>query len=180
MSDVLSLMFDPATWEGAMVYGLLFALAAWLAGAAITRAVSRSQRFLTDPTAIGFLGALARVTISVFAIILYVHQIPALRHLGAAVLTSVGLISVVLGLAAQTTLNNLIAGLALVLYRPFHLGDEVELASPVQRRGVVTELSLGFTVLQSADHERVIVPNGVMSMAILINRGRPAPPHPDA
>jgi small-conductance mechanosensitive channel len=176
MSDTLSIMFDPATWEGAVVYGALFAFAAWLAGAAITRAVSRSQQMLTDPTAVRFLGALARVTISVFAVILYVHQIPALRHLGSAVLTSVGLISVVLGLAAQTTLNNLIAGLALVLYRPFHLGDEVELASPVQKRGVVTDLSLGFTVLQSAENERIIVPNGVMSTAILINRGHPAPP----
>ena len=53
-----------------------------------------------------------------------------LRGLGTAWLTSAGVAAVVVGLAAQNTLGNLIAGVSLVLYRPFHLGDHLQVSVP--------------------------------------------------
>ena len=48
-------------------------------------------------------------------LVLYAHLIPALRSMGTALLTGVSVVSVIIGLAAQNTLGNLIAGISLLL-----------------------------------------------------------------
>ena len=91
------------------------------------------------------------------------------RFLGTALLTGVSVVSVVLGLAAQNTLGNLIAGLSLVLYRPFKVGDVLQVNTP---RGVVTatveQLALGYTSLRDADQQQVIVPNSVLAGSVVV------------
>jgi small-conductance mechanosensitive channel len=64
------------------------------------------------------------------AFILYLHFIPPLQAFATALLAGVSVVSIVLGLAAQNTLGNLIAGFSLVLYHPFHVGDVVQLNTP--------------------------------------------------
>ena len=49
---------------------------------------------------------------------------------GTALLAGVSVASIVVGLAAQNTLSNLVAGFSLLLYRPFHIGDRVQLGTP--------------------------------------------------
>ena len=61
--------------------------------------------------------------IAVAGIVAYAHLIPELRSIGTALLTGVSLASIVIGLAAQSTLGNLISGIALVLYRPLRVGS---------------------------------------------------------
>ncbi len=114
MPNVLSFalhdFFDPGTWPGAAFYGVAFVAAAWLAGRVVRLAVHRAldgHLPRADPTAIKFLGQLARLAIYVVALISYVYQIPVLRQLGAVCLTSVGVASIVVGIAAQNTLGNL-------------------------------------------------------------------------
>jgi small-conductance mechanosensitive channel len=120
-------------------------------------------------TALNFVVQFLRVVIFLIALILYAHLIPALRAMGTALLAGVSVASVVVGLAAQNTLSNLVAGFSLLLYRPFHVGDSVQLATP---RGVsigtVTSLSLGYTVLTDSDNHEIIVPNSVMVTQVII------------
>src|SRR5258707_906817 len=101
-------MFDPAKPAGALAYGLFIFLLAWLTGRAlglgIERMMRRPRHLAADPTAIRFLGQLARVGVYVFAFVTYAHLVPALHSLGTAWLASVGVVSVVFGLAAQNTL----------------------------------------------------------------------------
>lgn len=56
-------------------------------------------------------------------LILYAHLIPVLRSMGTALLAGASVASVVIGLAAQSTLGNLVAGVSITIYRPFRLGD---------------------------------------------------------
>jgi len=92
-----------------------------------------------------------------------------LRAVGTALLAGVSVASVVVGLAAQNTLSNLIAGFSLLLYRPFHLGDQVQLNTPKGvETGAVYSLSLGYTVLKNAVNEEIIVPNSVMVSQVII------------
>jgi small-conductance mechanosensitive channel len=109
--------------------------------------------------------------------LIYAHLIPELRALGTALLAGVSVVSVVLGLAAQSTLGNLVAGVSLVLYRPVRVGDSVQLNSP---KGLITatveRVSLGYTVLRDADSSEIIVPNSVMAGSVVIRiRGTHAP-----
>ena len=98
------------------------------------------------------------------------HTIPALQALGTAWLASVGVVSVVLGLAAQNTLGNLIAGISLLLYRPFNLGDHVQVTAPTGlETGVVESLNLGYTILRTPDNRRVVIPNSAMASQTSVN-----------
>lgn len=87
------------------------------------------------------------------------------------------MVSVVLGLAAQNTLGNLIAGMSLVLYRPIRVGDSVQLTTP---RGLTTaaveQVSLGYTLLRATDGGEVIVPNSLMISSVVIRLDDPDGP----
>jgi hypothetical protein len=89
---------DPGTWPGAVSYGVIFVFVAWLAGRAVRLAVHRALGGhvpRADPTAVKFLGQLARLSIYVVALLSFVYEIPVLRQLGGVWLTSVGVVSVI-------------------------------------------------------------------------------------
>jgi small-conductance mechanosensitive channel len=87
-------------------------------------------------------------------------------------------VSIVLGLAAQNTLGNLIAGFSLVLYHPFHVGDVVLLNTPKGlTTGTVEALSLGNTQLRDTEGAEIIVPNSVMASSVLVRMGRKEASH---
>lgn len=165
---------DRDTPLGALLYGIVFAIAAWLFGRmlhlAVHRLLARDTRALVDRTTINFLAQLARIGVYIFAFISYAHLIPALSKLGTAWLASVSVISVIMGLAAQNTLGNLIAGVSLVLYRPFKLGDRMQISAPTGvESGVVETLGLGYTVLKTDDNRRIVVPNSIMASQTTVN-----------
>lgn len=167
--DVLRLILDPKNLAGALFYAVIFLIIALMAGRLARLLARRSAQHLSDVTALNFVVQFLQVVIFLIALILYAHLIPALRAIGTALLTGVSVASVVVGLAAQNTLGNLIAGFSLLLYRPFHVGDQIQLATP---RGVaigtVTALSLGYTVLTDPDNHEIIVPNSVMVSQVII------------
>lgn len=176
---------DPSTWPGALLLGLIFFVGAWLVGRAVRLAIHRyldkAERAGADPTGIRFLGQLANLGVYIFAFLIYSHLVPPLQKLGTAWLTSMGVLSVVLGLAAQSTLGNLISGISLVLYRPFKLGDTIQVAAPSGlETGTVENISLGYTVLKTADERRLVIPNNTMATTVSINlshmrKGTPCP-----
>ena len=95
----------------------------------------------------------------IVAAILYFHLIPALKSFGTAVLTTTSVISIVVGLAAQNTLGNLIAGIPLLLYHPIRLGDKIQESAPTGvETGIVRTLSLGYSMLESADNRKIYYP----------------------
>lgn len=165
---------NPAQPMGALVYAVVFALLAWLVGRAlrlaVQRVLARDKRAYVDRTAVNFLAQLAQIGVWLFAFISYAHLVPALARLGSAWLASVGVASVVLGLAAQNTLGNLIAGISLLLYRPFEVGDRLQVAAPTGlETGVVESINLGYTVLKTDDNRRVVVPNSTIASQTTIN-----------
>src|SRR5580658_10216207 len=113
---IWAMIFDPKTAVGAAFYAIITVLLAWLIGRAVKLAIHRSldraEKAGADPTGIRFLGKLARLGIYISAFVCYAHVIPALAKLGTSMLAGVGLVSVVVGLAAQSTLGNLIAGIS--------------------------------------------------------------------
>jgi small conductance mechanosensitive channel len=173
MGTLSSDLLNPATVEGALVYAFLFVCAAIVGGVLIRRASRRLIATTDDELRKGrirFASQLARVAFYVVIIIIYAHLIPALRAAGTALLASASVVSVVLGLAAQSTLGNLIAGIAITLYRPFQVGDRLELPAPGGvDTAVVEQLNLGHTVLRTYDNRRLVVPNGVMIGQTVIN-----------
>ena len=169
--DVLSFL-RPDTLIGAAVYLVLFLLAALLLARALRAAVhgQLTRHGHIDRTTISFAQQIGTAAIWVVVLILYAHLIPELRAMGTALLAGASVASVVIGLAAQSTLGNLIAGVSITLYRPFRLGDTLLVATPTGTEvGAVELISLGYTTLRTADGRLVVLPNSLAASQVTIN-----------
>lgn len=176
MNDLFNAMhtdlLDPRTAIGAVIWGAIFAGFSIVLATVLRRFERRMESRLSDVTGLRFASAFAQVLVYLAGFLLYAHLVPELRTLGTALLAGVSVVSIVFGLAAQNTLGNLVAGVSLVLYRPFRVGDAIQLNSP---KGLITatvdQVSLGYTVLRDAESNEVIVPNSVMASSVVIRIG---------
>ena len=167
-------LLDRNTLAGALLAAVVVAFCALLAGRlvrmAVHRILTRPKHAPSDPTAIRFMGQLARAGVYVLALVIYARLIPGLDKFGTTLLASVGVLSVVFGMAAQNTLGNLIAGISLLLYRPFNISDRIQVTAPTGlETGVVESLNLGYTILRTADDRHVVIPNSVMASQTSVN-----------
>lgn len=148
-------------------------------GWAIARDAGRALRPIffrrMEPATAGTAGFLIRLAtlIAAFFIALQVAGIEARTlALGSAIT------AVIIGLAAQQTFGNLIAGMVLLSARPFRVGDRVRLlGGPVggQVDGVVSSLGLLYTTFV-AEGDSVLVPNSaVLSAAVSVQEAGVAP-----
>jgi len=170
-------IINPATFEGAIVYAVVFLVFALVLNRmirlAVQRALARGSRVHIDRTRVKFISQLAQIIIYIIVFFMYARYIPALSNLGNAGLASVGVLSIVAGLAAQNTLGNLIAGISLLLYRPFNVGDRLQVTAPTGlETGEIESLSLGYTIIKTDDNRRVVVPNSIMASQTTINMTR--------
>jgi small conductance mechanosensitive channel len=169
--DLLSLL-SPDSLIGAGLYLAIFVLLALLISRGLRLAVrsAMARQGHIDRTTVSFLQQVGTASIWVIALILYAHLIPVLRSLGTALLAGASVASVVVGLAAQSTLGNLVAGVAITIYRPFRLGDTLQVSGPTgAETGFVELISLGYTTLRTADGRRVVLPNSVAASQVTIN-----------
>src|SRR5215471_8407401 len=148
-------VINPNTVEGAILYAIV-ALVIAIVAARLVRAWSHQlgshPRLFIDRTAASFLGQLMQVACFLIAATFYAHLIPLFHKLGTALLASASIVSLILGLAAQSTLGNLIAGIALLLYRPFAIGDVLVVNAPTGKEiGTVRDFTLGYTKLLTED-----------------------------
>ena len=80
-----------------------------------------------------------------------------------------GFLSIVVGLAAQSTLSNLIAGAMVSISQPFKLGDAVVFPYPNGDWCIVEDVRLNFTVLRTWDLRRLMVPNAMFQSNVIVN-----------
>lgn len=167
-------LLSPTHFVGA---ALLFVVALVVAsilsrlfGSLMARIRTRDDTLPVDELSLAFALQLGRVFIWLVVLMVYAHLVPSLDRLGTALLTGVGIVSIVVGMAAQTTLGNLIAGISLLLYRPFDIGDRLQVATPAGvDAGTVESVSLGYTVLRTYDNRRIVMGNALISSQVMIN-----------
>ncbi len=178
--DLLSYLRPDTPW-GALAYFLLFVIIALLLSRALRAAVhaAMTRRGHIDRTTMSFLQQLGSAVIWVVMLILYAHLIPVLRSMGTALLAGASVASVVIGLAAQSTLGNLVAGVSITIYRPFRLGDTLQVSAPSGAEiGEVELISLGYTTLRSPDGRLIVLPNSIAASQVTINLNSTFAPWP--
>jgi small conductance mechanosensitive channel len=138
---------------------------AWLAAGwaqrGIVRAFGRASH--VDRTLVRFLASAARYGLLIVALGSCLSAFGITTTSFAAVLGAAG---IALGLAFQGTLSNFAAGLMLLLFRPFRVGDTIKAG---QYSGTVKALELFSTVLVTGDNRRVVLPNSALSNQPLEN-----------
>ncbi|QGL80480.1 mechanosensitive ion channel family protein [Stenotrophomonas maltophilia] len=174
MQTTVNALLDPSSVVGAVAIGALIALLATIIAAFLRRSARRIGARLTDGTTLQFASVLGQWLIYLLAVGLYAHLIPELRTLGSTMLAGAGILSVVVGLAAQDTLGNLIAGFSLLMSRAMRVGDTVRVYAPngvIEAR--VEGISLGFTTLRDAQGNEVVIPNGVAMASAIVRVAHP-------
>lgn len=126
----------------------------WLAGFVerrLTALFAKSDKI--DATVSSFLSNMGKYIVIIFTGIALLDQFGVETTSLVAILGAAGL---AIGLALQGTMSNLAAGVMLLIFRPFKVGNFVEVAGEA---GVVHSVSLFTTMLDTGDNVRIIIPN---------------------
>ena len=171
---LLQQLINPSTWLGAIFYAVVFIILGIIFGKvlniAVRRYLDRAAKRGVDSTSVRFLEELTNVVVYLLAFLFYAHIVPALQSLGTAWLASLGVITLVVGLAAQSTLSNIVAGVSLILYRPFKVTDRIQIATPTGTEiGIVQSVDLAYTSICTTDGRRVVLSNSSIANLTTIN-----------
>jgi small conductance mechanosensitive channel len=134
------------------------AIAIFIVGKYIARLISNlvqkgMQKAGTDPLLVGFIGNIA------YGILLVAVVLAAIDSLGVNVtslMAIVGAAGLAIGLAMKDSLANFAAGVMIIIFRPFQIGDYINAGGAA---GSVDEIGLFATMMHTPDNQRVIVPN---------------------
>ncbi len=156
--------------DGVATYGLkvVLALAIFFIGKMVVKmAVNVAKKLMTkanvDETLISFAGNVLFGLAMAFVVIASLSQLGIETTSLAAVIAAAGL---AIGLALQGSLSNLAAGVMLILFRPFKLGDVIEVSGVT---GKVNEISIFTTSLTTGDNQLVIIPNSTITDGSITN-----------
>lgn len=151
-----------------LAINLVAAIVIFYVGRMVARLLVRGfrglmQRQQADPILESFVCNLVYWALMAFVII------AAITKLGiqtASLIALVGATALAVGLAMQGSLANFAAGVLIVMFRPYRVGDWVEAAGIA---GSVEEVQILTTTLKTADNKRITVPNGQIMDSIITN-----------
>jgi small conductance mechanosensitive channel len=164
-SQIVSRIYEIVALYGVRV---LAALAILFVGRIVAGGVRRFVERLmrnskVDPTLISFVGNLVYIALIAFVVV------AALGQLGiqtASFIAVVGAAGLAVGLALQGSLANFAAGVLLIIFRPFKVGDYIEGGGTA---GTVESIQIFTTQLATPDNKTVIVPNATMTGSNIVN-----------
>ena len=158
-SNILEKVYELLTVYGIRVVAaiVIFVVGRWVARGVsnlIKRVMKKSN---TDETLVKFVGSLSYVALLAFVIIAAINQLGIQTTSFIAVLGAAGL---AIGLALQGSLGNFAAGVLMIIFKPFKVGDYIEGAGVA---GTVEEIQIFTTQLVTPDNKTIIVPNAKMT-----------------
>lgn len=170
MTDLSSLSLAQVTemvlaWGAQGFWAVVILVVGWIVAGWAERAVNGglSRLKVVDAMLRDFFASLARWGLLAFTGIAVLEKMGVQTTSLVAVLGAAGL---AIGLALQGTLSNLAAGVMLLLFRPFKVGDGIEAGALA---GTVAQVSLFHTTLVTGDNIQVIAPNATLWNAAIRN-----------
>lgn len=116
-----------------------------------------------DETLAKFAQHLSYIALLVFVVIAALEKVGVQMTSFVVVVGAAGL---AIGFALQGSLSNFAAGVMLIIFKPFKVGDYVEAGG---KAGTVEEIQIFHTVLKSPDNVRIIIPNGQVTSGNVMN-----------
>lgn len=152
----------------AMGIKLLIAIAVlvigfWLANI-LSRTIKRGlKRSNTDPGLVTFLASLTGFILKILVVITAVTQLGVEMTSFVAIMGAAG---IAIGMAFSGTLSNFAGGIMILLFKPFKVGDFVNMQDV---DGFVKEIQIFNTILTTTDNKVIILPNGPVANNTIIN-----------
>jgi small conductance mechanosensitive channel len=142
---------------------VIFFIGKWVVNLVVKGLMKAMQKGDIDTTLRRFIANLARMLLMLFVIIAAIN---ALGVQTASLIALLGAAGLAVGLALQGSLSNFAAGVLIVLFRPYKVGDWIEGGGV---SGAVEEVQILTTVLKTGDNKRVIIPNSQIMGTTITN-----------
>lgn len=154
--DINQYLPNLITWATNILLAVVILLIGlWFSGRVQKWIVNISQQYKhLDDTLFRFLGSIVRYIILAFVIIAVLNRFGVQT---ASIVALLGAAGLAVGLALQGTMSNLAAGVMLLIFRPYKVGDFIDAGGHF---GKVTAIDIFTTVLQTFDNQQIIIPNG--------------------
>lgn len=149
-----------------LLYGVFVAASAWMLIALFFAGEEAVAEYYTVDvpdnlkarrivTQVQILRRVATAVVVVLAMGMVLLRFEPFRELGAGILASAGIVGIILGIAAQRTLGDLIAGLQIALTQPIRVDDVVIVEDQF---GWIEEITLTYVVVRVWDRRRIVLP----------------------
>ena len=154
MGNIAQAVLEQTTLLGPKV-GITFVilLIFWILAYVAKRAIIKiSKQFELNAHLASLLARTAKVTLIIFGFV------TALGTLGvnvSALVAGIGLTGFALGFALKDTISNLLAGVLILLYRPFEIGNRIKISG---YEGTVVSIDLRYTELEG-EGNKILIPN---------------------
>lgn len=137
----------------------------------VTNYFKRESRHINvDPTTFSFVKNAFTFLVVVVTTISVIYMIPSFKNIAVTLFAGAGILAAIVGFASQAAFSNIINGIFLVIFKPFRIGDLIEIGTKAEYIGRVEDITLRHTIIKNFENKRVIVPNSVISNEIIVNR----------
>jgi small conductance mechanosensitive channel len=144
----------------------IFVLTLWastMAARLVRRGMGRFPQTRDDATLQSFASSVARYGVIIIGIVAVLHRLGVET---TSIITVLGAASLAVGLALQGALSNVAAGVMILIFRPYRVGDYVTIAG---KSGTVRKLDLFNTELLDVDGLKIVAPNAKGFSDVVVN-----------
>ncbi|MFQ8706727.1 MAG: mechanosensitive ion channel family protein [Thomasclavelia sp.] len=126
------------------------------------------KKKITDPIKLIFPMRIKKIILVTIILATIMSEISAMQSIIKALLASGGILAVIVGLASQEAASNIINGFMIMTYKPYKIGDFVNVKE-YNVIGTVIDISMRHSIVETIERTQVIVPNTIMNKSIIEN-----------
>lgn len=152
-------------WAKNLLFFLVIILISWILSKVVGKAVEKAVANVKSASALlkEFIVNISRKAIFIVG---FVVALSMLEVNVGPLLAAIGAVGFIMGFALQGTLSNFAAGIMILIYRPYDVGDLVDVGGTL---GKVDAMTIVSTTLRKPDNQKVVVPNNMIWGDIITN-----------
>jgi small-conductance mechanosensitive channel len=142
-------------------------VSAALSNTIFNRLIRKKTSEKENPTSYKFLKYVAAFLIYLTGIALATLAFPSLKGIAQTAIGGAGILAVVVGVASQEALANLVGGFFIILFKPFQVHDIIKISDEMV--GEVMDLTLRHTVIKNYENKMIVIPNAIINKEKVVN-----------
>jgi small conductance mechanosensitive channel len=152
-------------WAKNVAFFLVIILVSWILANVIGKAVARAVENIQSASAL-LKDFIVNITCKTIFVVGFVVALSMLEVNIGPLLAAIGAAGFIMGFALQGTLSNFAAGIMILVYRPYDVGDLVDVGGML---GKVDAMTIVSTTLRKPDNQKVVIPNNMIWGGIITN-----------
>ena len=132
------------------------------------RLIEYREKQSVDNTNLIFIQNIVIYTTYVIGFLTILNQIPGIDHLSKTMLAGAGIFAAAIGFGSQQAISNIVSGIFMVIFKPFRVGDFIDMGGE-NNRGIVVDITLRHTKIRNNENRIIVIPNIVLNNQSIIN-----------